>query len=45
MSSQARVWYQTKPSSDRLGNAPWRHGKLQPLAESKPRWWPFNRKD
>ncbi len=36
----APVWYRTKPSADKLGNAPHVHGRLVPL--DPPRrsiWW------
>lgn len=37
-----RPW-ESRPPANRLGDAPWRHGRLQPMTESKPRWWPWGR--
>ena len=45
MTATPRHYWQTRPPANRLGDAPWRHGRLHPMPESKPRWWPFNRKD
>lgn len=30
--------YQTRPSADRLGNAPWVHGPLQPMQTERGGW-------
>ena len=30
--AQPRVWYQSRPSADRLGNARHIHGPLQPMS-------------
>ncbi len=29
------IWYQTRPSADRLGNAPHIHGRLMPMPEQR----------
>jgi hypothetical protein len=29
------IWYQTRPSADRLGNAYHRHGSLQPMPSER----------
>ena len=31
--------YQYRPSDDRLGNAPYVHGPLQPMQTQRSPWW------
>lgn len=41
----ARHFWQTRPSANKLGDAPWVHGRLQPMQIERPRgmderpWW------
>jgi len=33
--------YQYRPSADKLGNAPYVHGPLQPMQTQRAPWWRF----
>jgi hypothetical protein len=33
-----QIWYQTRPSADRLGNAPHVYGRLQPMSLEQRGW-------